>query len=397
MEKSFLRLTPEEKSRIKVQSIVIVIAVLIASAVLYFQNIVGGAKDLISTMSPFITGFVIAYLLNRPRNFFMEQLNNSSLKNQSKALSIVIAYIVFFAVIGGFIGIVVPQITHSGDALISNVTNNLDKVEGVFNTVAEFFGISGDLWSQIDALWKTIVDNLSDITATIIPSIMGFVTGLTSAISNMIISIIVSIYMLIEKDNLLAQFKRFTYAFFPEKLGDKLVSVSAMTDNIFGKYIIGQLTVAFILGVMTFVVMTVLGLPYAMLISVIAACTNVIPYFGPYIGAVPSVFIILIENPTQALIYVVVVIVLQQIDGNIISPKIMGGSLGLSGVWILFAITIGGGMFGLLGMIIGAPTFAVVYNLLGELIGYNLKNKGREDLMTVSEETTETQPAPQKK
>ena len=200
-------------------------------------------------------------------------------------------------------------------------------------------------------------------------------TTVASSIWNIILGIIVSIYLLIDKEKFCALIKKITYAIFPKSASEKILEVSYMSNSIFGKFLIGKIVDSAIIGVLTFFILALCKMPYAILVSVIVGITNIIPFFGPFIGAVPSFIIILFISPVKALWFLVIIFIIQQLDGNIIGPKILGDSIGISAFWILFSILVAGKFLGLIGMVIGVPLFAVIYAIVKEIIEGKLKKK----------------------
>ncbi len=375
MDKSLFSLNRSEKSKIKVAFIIILIAASAAIAVFYSANVASFFSKIQSILFPFIFGFVIAFILNKPCMKLTELIGKTSLARYKKALGILLSYLIFFSVISLFIVIVVPQLVDSSAVMINGISSFVANSGGLLSELEFLTQLDEEIIQTINAAWADLFSALGDIISNAIPALIGVISGATSALANTIIGTVVSVYILIEKEKLIAQINRFIRAFTAPVIGDKLISTGNHANEVFSKFIVGQLTVAGILGVVCFIAMTLLGMPYAMLISVIIAFTNIIPYFGPWIGSVPSVFILFTVNPRQAGIFIILILILQQIESNLISPKIVGGSIGLSGFWVLFAITIGGGFFGLPGMIVGTPTFAVIYGLFGELVEYRIAKK----------------------
>ena len=197
-----------------------------------------------------------------------------------------------------------------------------------------------------------------------------------SRIWNIVIGIIVSIYLLIDKEKLCALSKKITYGLFNKKHADKIVELVERSNYTFGRFLIGKIIDSLIIGVLTFVILTIFKMPYTILVSVIVGITNIIPFFGPFIGAIPSFIIILFVSPVQAVWFLLIIFVIQQLDGNIIGPKILGDSIGISAFWILFSILVAGKMLGILGMIIGVPLFAIIYSIIKEYIEDKLNKKG---------------------
>ncbi|WP_368253498.1 AI-2E family transporter [Clostridium paraputrificum] len=190
------------------------------------------------------------------------------------------------------------------------------------------------------------------------------------------LGIIISIYILIDKEKFCALAKKISYAILPQRAADKTIEITHRSSDTFGKFLSGKILDSLIIGILTFVVLTIFKMPYTLLVSVIVGITNIIPFFGPFIGAIPSVIIILFVSPVKALWFLLIILVIQQIDGNIIGPKILGDSIGISAFWILFSILVAGKFLGLVGMVIGVPLFAVIYSIIKEVVESQLDKKG---------------------
>ena len=199
--------------------------------------------------------------------------------------------------------------------------------------------------------------------------------NILNEVLNFLIGLIVSVYLLFSKEQYSAQCKKMTYAFLKTNHANMLLHLTKKSNEIFGGFIIGKIIDSAIIGVLCFIGLSLIKMPYTLLVSVIVGVTNVIPFFGPYIGAIPSAFLILLSDPKKGLYFIIFILVLQQIDGNVIGPKILGNSTGLSPFWVVFSILIGGGMFGFVGMIMGVPTFAVIYYIISMITSQRLERK----------------------
>ena len=197
-----------------------------------------------------------------------------------------------------------------------------------------------------------------------------------TGIGNFLIGMVVALYILIDRDHLKRELTKLSMALFSLKNHERLALIVRLSIDKFSNFFIGKIIDSVIIGVLTFIVMTILGLDYSILISFIVGVTNIIPFFGPFIGAIPSILLLLIIDPWQALIFAIAILVIQQLDGNVIGPMILGDSMGLSSLWILFAIIVGGAYMGVLGMIVGVPLFAIIYYLLRDFVNRRLNEKG---------------------
>ncbi len=329
-------------------------------------------------VAPFLYGFVIAYLLNSPFEFFRKKvfinLDKTKFKNLKNMLSLVMTYIVAFGVISILMVVIVPQLISSVNQLINNFSEYLNSLEILILETSYKFKVNPEI---INHFRKTILDSLNnfdEFVNVVFPHIFNFTKSFTSGLYNWIIGIIVSIYYLASKEKLLDQLNKLCYSVIPDKFLSKFLEISHLTNSKFGQFIVGKLLDSLVIGILCFLGMSIFNIPYAVLISVIVGCTNVIPFFGPFIGAIPSAFILLIVDPIKAFWFIIFIFVLQQLDGNVIGPKIIGGSIGISGIWIMFSVIIGGGLFGVVGMIVGVPIFAVIYSLVSDFVNKRLEN-----------------------
>lgn len=339
----------------------------------------------IDILRPFIFGFVFAYLLNTPMNFFDKLFGKiQKLKDHLKikrSISIFITWILAIAFLTLFFYIVVPDIRNSIVALANNLPGYYDGIVNFVVNVTNKYGIDTDAISgflDFNITPAGVLKIINTYGKELVPQIenlanIGFQVG--NFILDFVLSIIISIYFMFSKETLLAQVKKLQYALFSEKTATNLVRISRITDQSFSGFINGKIIDSFIIGVLCFIGMTVLRFEYPVLISFIIGVTNVIPVFGPFFGAIPSVLLLLIINPWHALWFAVFVLALQQLDGNVIGPKILGDSTGLPAIWVMFAILVGGGLFGVLGMFVGVPSFAVIYKLIQESLQKKLEKK----------------------
>jgi predicted PurR-regulated permease PerM len=351
-----------------------------------FENVAAFFNNSISLLTPFIYGFVIAYLLNGPFEFFKTKIyvfkrTKKTSSSLSKKLSLVSVYVSFILVITLFVSIVVPELGKSIDNLVRQFSNNYGKIESLIDQFwvevnASDFTLS--LWNQFEALWSDFLNLFTSFLSDALPQVLTLIMGVTSGISNFFIGFVVSIYFLSSKETLILQLKKLLNAFLPVSVVKKILYVGSVTHQTFGKFIAGQLLASVILGSMCFIGMTLFKMPYALLNSLILGITNIVPIVGPILGTIPTAFIVLMADPTnplQAVWFIVLILVIQQIDGNITYPRIIGNSIGLSGLYVLAAIIIGGSTFGVIGMLLGIPTCAVIYKLVREITYHKLRKK----------------------
>ena len=366
-------------------------AFLVIAAGLLFQNIVNDIPPLtryISKISdlllPFAVGGALAYILNPILNWIEQKLfpvifGDKVSRKARRGLSVLLSYMFMFAVIGVFFLIVVPQIYDSILSLINRSSTYIRNAENLINSLIATYGSNEFVKLVLERVYdstETIMKQGYQLLGNVVPMIANTAVALTNSLFDAIMGFIISVYSLLMKETFAAQIKKLLSAFCSKNFVDTFLSIAHDSNDIFCGFISGKILDSFIIGVICFVGTTLMNTPYAMLVSVIVCVTNVIPYFGPFIGAIPSIFLILLADPIHAVYFSIFILFLQQLDGNVIGPKILGDSTGLSAFWVVFSVTFFGGMFGFVGMLIGVPTFAVVYNLISRFAAYCLHRKG---------------------
>lgn len=360
--------------------------VIAAAAVLFVWRIddVARALDvLFSVLAPLVTGFVIAFVINKPFSWVYKWLHklqpNTGKENKfAKMVSMVVAYGLFFGVVVLVFAILVPQLAASIEMLVANRDIYAENLESVYNWATRQLNVTGITEEDVVNVLQEIYENVSVYLKGLVPAIFNITQSVIHSVTNVFIGFAISFYFLYDKNHLVSQLKRLILAYTPTKFSEKALYIGKVANETFSSFVSGQLTEAVILGVLCFVCMTILQFPYAMLISVMVGISNLIPIIGPIIGTIPGAFILLMVNPMQAVWFVVLVIVLQQIDGNIIYPRVVGTSVGLPALWVLVAVTVGGSLFGLSGMILAVPSMSVLFKLIKEDSAAVLEEKGIE-------------------
>lgn len=365
------------------------VSILFFFALYRFEGFAGIWSKLLAAAMPIIMGLVLAYLMN-PVMLWLERCfkkllskkikSESKLRKVSRALAITGSVIILVAIISLLIAAIVPSVIAS----ISGLMKTLPKDVAAFINMIKH-GNFGD--SKIAELASTGLQNATDYienyaTEKLIPEAQKYVAQITTGVIsvvrgllNFIIGIIVMVYVMSIQETLAGQSKKIIYAVCKAKTGNIIIETLRKTNEIFGGFISGKIIDSLIIGVIAYFGCLILRIPSSVLVAVIIGVTNVIPVFGPFIGAIPSLLIVVIQSPWHALYLLIFIVVLQQVDGNIIGPKILGSSTGLSTFWVMFAILIGGGMFGFLGMLLGVPTFAVIYYIVRRVVNYALRKK----------------------
>lgn len=377
--------------------------VLISAAVVYLliinlDDIFSGFMFMLSVLKPVIYGAIIAYLLNPlTKMYYRLLLKGYEKKGKSpsdKTVRIMESMTIVFALLTGVLIIailcwlVIPQLITTVISLIETVPS---QANDYYNYITDKIQSNKYIASRMQdtALQATkYMDNIMNndlfpwLKSELLPNLniyaKQFANGVMSFINvlyNLFIGIIVAIYLLKGKRVFAAQAKKITYGVCRKKTADTIIHYVRISNNMFSGFISGKIVDSTIIGIICFILMTIFRMPYALLVSVIVGVTNVIPVFGPYIGAIPSALLILLVSPVQALYFIILVAILQQVDGNIIGPAILGESTGLSAFWVLFSILFFGGFWGIVGMLVGCPLFAVIYTIAKDFINYCLEKR----------------------
>ena len=340
---------------------------------------------------PILYGFIMAYLLSSIVNFIEEKcliplykrfkVNiTAKIMSRMRLFSITIALIFAFLCIYAFLLIVVPEIYKSLQNIVASFPTYI-------NNLLHFAELVLARYPEIEQYFMNIMNEYStdvyEWVSSLLPSMNAFIKSLSQSVISFILTLwdlvlglIVAIYMLASKEKFIGQSKKTLFSIFKTERANNILKEIRFVDRTFGGFISGKLLDSLIIGLLCFICLTIIGTPYPFLISFIIGVTNIIPFFGPFIGAIPSAFLILMVDPLECLYFLIFIFLLQQFDGNYLGPKILGDSTGLSSFWVLFSITIFGGLFGFIGMIIGVPTVAVIYELIKRFMSRQLRKKG---------------------
>lgn len=370
-------------------------AFLVISASVLFYMLLHHLPEISSTwnkimtiLAPFVWGLVIAYLL-LPLTRALEKLFSSPKMKKAhikgrfaRFAAIIVSEIVLLIILTAFVLLILPQLYSSIETIVVNSPAYYAKVTDWLELRLEDHP---EVEQYVSQALETLSNQLMDIVNNrLLPSMGSVLSSLTTGVFaalkgvyNLIVGIIVSIYLLANREIAKAGFRKVLYSVFSIETAEKIRAGLVFTDKTFMGFLSGKLLDSAIIGLICYIVCAILKMPYTLLVSVIIGLTNIIPFFGPLIGAVPSAFIILLVDPLKCLIFVVFIVVLQQIDGNIIGPKILGSTVGINGFWVMFSIILGGGLFSFAGMILGVPVFVVLYTALSALVDKQLR---RNDL-----------------
>ena len=349
----------------------------------------GVLATITSILTPFFIGFLIAYILNFPYKFLYTKAfkkmgtKRKGLLKVRKALSLIITYVGLFAIIGTLIGLLIPQIVDNLSNLISKFPSYIESAQDTINQLSKSVS-EMDLpflkGVDFDNVGNDIVKFLTgsqDLTKSVFDWLKSFVGDFASGLYNAFMGIIISVYFLIYKEQLCRQVKRLAVAFVPIKYLPKIYEIVDITDTKCGRFLVGDILDSALIGMIMFVVLTIFGFPYASVIAVLVGVSNIIPFFGPFIGAIPSALILLLEDPWWCIWFIVIQCIVQQLDGNVLKPKIVGNQVGLSSFWVLFSVIVGGALFGIPGFILGTPIYAVIYSLIAKRTRNRINDKGK--------------------
>lgn len=365
-----------------ITAFMVILGGLISYYVIFHLNSLSAAiGEFLVILMPVIDGIILAYLLTPLVNAterrivkpFFRGIKVNIKKPHRRMLSIFITYLLVLTCIYAFFSIVIPQIFNSIKTIIEQFPTYVDTLTiWISKLLDDNPVIEKNVTGLIN---KYSVDFEYFVNSKIIPQINNVIMTISLSVYsilkefwNLIIGFIISIYLIASKEQFAAQAKKIAYAFLPLETSNRFISNVRFANKTFGGFFVGKILDSIIIGIICFIVTNILGTPFCVLISVIIGLTNIIPFFGPFLGAIPSILLILFVSPVQAFYFLIFIIILQQIDGNIIGPKILGNSTGLSSFWVIFAITLFGGIWGVIGMILGVPIFAVIFAFIKSLV-----------------------------
>ena len=348
---------------------------------IHFSDILDGVRTVGRLLTPFAVGFTIAYLIN-PLILAIKKIWFRIFKKSCKnAIAMIISYIlVLLLVVFLFINIL-PQVWMSLDMIVGQIPSSIEKAYGWLETEGNLYlqnltnnkiaikDILDIVESNIEPALKNMGDNINKV--------LNFTTSIAKFVLNLIFGVLISIYMLMHKDIYKGQVIKGVFAIFNEDKAKSIIDFWHSVNNTFSRFVIARIVDSIIIGVLCWISCLILGFNNSLLIAFIVGITNVIPYFGPFLGAIPCALIVLLQSPMDMLIFIIFILILQQFDGNILGPKLLGDSLGLTSFWIIFAVVITTGIFGIVGMFIGVPLFTVIYMLIRDFINKRIISKGK--------------------
>lgn len=398
-ETSFFRSTGEnEKSKKRFQPLnsykwqglmwflVIVACIAFGFIILRFDSIIKDFQVLLGILKPIIIGIILAYILNPVMKsfekffyrIFKKESSDPKAKKQIRSISLLITIILFLVVIGILLAAILPDLAVS----ISNLVTDLPGYVSSFSNWISHLSVDDkyqvyvqQILDQTEHVETWIKTSLSSQLNEIVATLKAGILGVFNVLYNFFIGLIVSIYILSTKEKFKAQSKKLLYAVFQENTSNSILQIARDSDKIFLGFLTGKIIDSAIIGIICFIFLSIFQIPYTLIVSVIVGITNIIPFFGPYIGGIPSAILIFLADPKAGIFFIIFIVILQQIDGNLIGPKILGNTTGLSAFWVIFSILLGSGLFGFAGMIFGVPVFAVIYHIIHQLVNKQIARK----------------------
>lgn len=339
---------------------------------------------IIAIFMPFIVGAMIAFVLNVLLNVIekgikkLNRKNNKIINRIKRPVSVLLTFIIILAVISLMLGLLIPELKNTTELF----TKNFDSYKEQSIVLLDKVGIKrktiNKLNNNIENMTKELTDYISDNKEEVMKTSLGVASTVAGTITSLVLGIVFAIYILLKKEDLRRQIKKVMRAYLPEKKEKKIIEISELSNKIFGNFITGQCLEAVIIGILCFIGMLLLNIPYASTISVLVGFTALIPVFGAFIGTIVGAFLILMVSPTKAIIFIIFILILQQLEGNLIYPKVVGKSVGLPGIWVLVAVTIGASVYGILGMLISVPLCSILYSIIRTNVNDKIDQKNKK-------------------
>ena len=370
------KITQEMKQKIIVYSISLIIAILFFTILNKFKDIKRAIQFIITILFPFLLGIGIAFILNNPEKRVENKLlkNVPLQKNHKRILATLIVFILAIGFLILFFSIIIPNTVDSVRQFSTNIAVYSDTFISYTKDFAYRMNISEKQVEQM-LINFDITKKITSIVTESIPKIASYSYSFVKGFINLILAFVSAFYILLDRETLVKGIKKLNYSLFDKNFANYLTLWTNDAKTVFEQYIVGNIIDSFIVGVLCYVVILFLKIPYTNMIALIIGVTNVIPVFGPFLGAIPVIIILCLIDPLSALIFAIVIFIIQQIDGNIIKPIVLGDKLGMSGFWILFSVTVGGALFGVVGMFLGVPIFALIYAGIHDYITVRLRHK----------------------
>ncbi len=385
MDRKDFLVSEEKRHETKNTIFLVTYAVVLIVALLNLNDTMSFLGWVYALLNPFITGLVIAFIINiimsrlETKAFaFLDKPKYKLWHRIKRGVCLALSFILILLAVTALVFFIGPQLAHSIQTLSGNMPGYIAYMQSFTNSALGWFNMTMSDLGEFAFNWNEVFDRITAFLANISPGVLNFATGFTSAVFNFCMGLIFAIYLLLGKERLIRSCKNLMRAYIPQDKVEAAIGVGRKANSIFTSFVVGQLTEAVILGTMYFIGTSIFRMPYVPLISTLMAVCSLIPMFGPIIGAIPSAFLLLMVDTNMAIIFVIMAIVFQQIEGNFIYPRVVGNSVGLPGIWVLLAILIGGSLHGAFGMIVAVPVASLVYTLVRDAVKSRLKKKGME-------------------
>ena len=387
-------LSPNMRERTLSNIIVVCVGIVVYATVMHINQVLGVLRSVLRVALPIMIGFAIAFILlpavRRLERLFEKLFRRKPHPKLGRVLAIVITYVLMLALLTGFFVMLVPQVVDSLKSVVTIISGAVPRSTHEFREMVENSKLLPKLGldtEQIMAVWDNAsaqiashLSQLSTYTTVLVNNLLAIAGSISSSVYSVLfhalVGLIASIYILMDRERFCAQAKKVCYATMKRPTCETLIHWTRRANDIFAGFITGKILDSIIIGIICYICMLIFGIEYPLLISVIVGVTNIIPFFGPYLGAIPSLLFLLLVNPVSALWFGIFILILQQVDGNIIGPLILGDHVGLSAFWIMLAITVGGGLFGFAGMLLSVPAFALIYAIARTIIDKRLVDRG---------------------
>lgn len=365
--------------------LIIFISILLFTTIQNYNAFLSSVSKIWKTLLPFVTGLCIAFILNIPMKFFENKLFKSkNIKHKinfkiKRPISLILSLLLCISIFTLFFTLIVPEIKNTATSFASQIPSYATKLSVWANDLFNKYNLSTDLLDQFEVDWfsisKSLTEKFSQGGSTVLNGAIGFTSSIFKVLFSFLLGLIFSIYLLSSKEKLIRQSKKILYSIFAEKKATRIIEVAKISNDILYKFVTGQFTEALILGSLCFIGMKIFRIPYALTIASMITITALIPVVGALIGTIVGALLILTISPIKSLTFIIFILILQQIEGNIIYPKVVGSSIGLPGIWVLFSVTVGGSLFGAIGIIVSVPLCSILYCLIKTWVNSTLKKR----------------------
>ena len=355
----------------------IIFTVILVFAFLNISEIWHFISFLFKLLLPFILGIVIAFVLNILINLIEHKLlNKAKMSNKNKrSISLILSLAIIFTFIIVLLLLIIPQFKNAVELFVNNMPNYEENVKELLDKINIDSNIVLEIENKITNFGTEAVEYIKNNSDKVLEITFGVATNIISVIVNFVIALVFAIYLLVQKEKLIFQFNKILKAYLPMKKVNKIIDIAKLSNKVCANFVSGQCLEALIIGVLCFIGMLILRIPYAATISVLIGVTALIPVYGAFIGTIVGAFLIFMVSPLKALVFIIFILVLQQFEGNLIYPKVVGKSVGLPGIWVFVAVTIGASLAGVLGMLISVPIASILYSVLATDVNYRLQNQ----------------------